>query len=172
MKKRILYFFLPLLVVISMVTNSCKKESKTDLVSSLLTHGAWQLASVMVFNYVGAGVLPTDTLNTNCSLKQVFTFNSNNTCNYTNFACISQTKQGNWALSSDDLYLMSNMSCTDTVKGSNGTATLTDMPFNNAQIVNLGQYSLVIQTGDVSTYYTATTKRVIVQYGFVHPATN
>jgi hypothetical protein len=172
MKKKILYFFLPLLVIMSTVSNSCKKESQTELVSSLLTHGTWQLASVMVLNYLGSTQLPTDTLNTNCSLKQVFQFNSNNTCTYTNFACISQSTQGSWSLTNYDLYLTSNMACTDTVPGTNGLKQVTSKPFNNAQIINLGQYSLVIQTGDISTYYTATTKRVIVQYGFVHPSTN
>jgi hypothetical protein len=123
-----------------------------------------------VFSYVGNNSLPTDTLNTTCTRSQVFTFNSNHTCTYTNFSCIAQSTQGSWALTSDDLFLNSTMKCTDTIPGTNGAQTKTDMPFANAEIINLGQYSLVLQTGDISTYYTSTTKRVIVQYGFVHPS--
>lgn len=52
------------------------------------------------------------------------------------------------------------LTTTDTVKN--------DEPFKNTKIVNLGQYSLVLQTGDINTYYSPTTKRRIVQYGFVH----
>ena len=157
----------------SVVANSCKKESQTELVSSLLTHGTWQLASVIVFNSVGNTSLKTDTLNTTCSLKQVFQFNSNNTCTYTNFACINQpTAQGNWTLLNNGLNLTANMACTDTVKGTNGLSTTTDKPFIYAQIYNLGQYSLVLRTGDITAYITPTTKRVVVQYGFVHPSNN
>jgi len=172
MKKNILYFFLPLLVLMSMVSNSCKKESQTQLVESLLTHGQWQLATVIVYNYIGSSTLPQDTLNTQCSFKQIFQFNSNHTCTYTNYACKSQTTTGGWSLSNGDLFLNSNMKCLDTVRGSGGLKDTTDMPFRNAQIYNLGQYSLVIQTGDIGTYYTPTTKRVIVQFGFVHPSSH
>jgi hypothetical protein len=170
MKKRYLYFFLPLLLVLSFAANSCKKESQTSLVESLLTSGQWQLASVMVFNYVGSTQLKTDTLNTTCTAKQIFQFTANHNCTYSNFACMTQNSSGNWSLSNDDLYLLANMNATDTVTGPNGLQTLTDRPFIYAQILNLGQYSLVLQTGDISTYYTNTTKRHIVQYGFVHPS--
>ncbi len=170
MKKNILYFFLPALIVLSVVANSCKKESQTSLVESLLTSGQWQLSSVMVFNYIGSTQLKTDTENTACSLKQIFQFTGNHNCTYSNFACKTQNSSGNWSLSQDDLYLMANMNAIDTVIGTNGVDTLHDRPFIYAQILNLGQYSLVLQTGDVSTYYTNSTRRRIVQYGFVHPA--
>jgi hypothetical protein len=169
MKKNILYFFLPLLIVMSVAANSCKKESQTQLVESLLTNGQWQLASVMVFNYEGSTQLATDTENTACSLKQVFQFTSNHNCTYSNFACKTQNSSGNWSLTSNDLYLQANMSAIDTVLGTNGADTTIDRPFIYAQIYNLGQYSLVLQTGDISTYYNPTTRRRIVQYGFVHP---
>lgn len=169
MKKRYLYFFLSLLLVVSFVANSCKKESQTQLVESLLTRGQWQLSSVIVFSYIGSNSLKPDTLNS-CNLKQIFQFTDNHNCTYTNYACQQQNCSGNWSLSQDDLYLRANMNAIDTVPGTKGIDTLHDRPFIYAQIVNLGQYSLVLQTGDISTYYTSTTKRIIVQYGFVHPA--
>src|SRR5579875_1847293 len=104
MKNRILYFFLPMLLVLSLVSNSCKKESQKQLIQSLLTQGSWQLASVMVYNYLGNSVLSIDTLNTNCSFTQIFQFNNDNTCTYTNFACLSQpVAKGAWSLTSDQL---------------------------------------------------------------------
>ncbi len=170
MKNKILYFFLPLLVILSMVSNSCKKDSQTQLVESLLTHGQWQLASVMVFNYLGSTQLPTDTLNTTCTIKQVFQFTSDHKCTYSNFACRTQNSSGNWSLTQNDLFLQVNLNAVDTVAGTKGLDTVTTRPFIYCQLYNLGQYSLVIQTGDVSTYYTSTTRRRIVQYGFVHPS--
>lgn len=170
MKKKIIYIFLPLLVLVCIVANSCKKESQTQLVESLLTNGNWQLASVIVHSYIGSSELKPDTMNTQCSLKQTFQFNSDHTCTYTNFACKTQSKTGKWSLSTDDLYLFSDMSCADTVRGTNGARDTTDKPFTYAQLYNLGQYSLVIKTGDISTYATSTTKRIIIEYGFVHPS--
>lgn len=155
-----------------MVSNSCKKESQTELVSSLLTHGTWQLASVIRRNFIGNTEFD-DTLNTTCTLKQLFQFTSNNTCTYTDYACISQpAAQGNWTLLSNGLNLTVNMDCIDTVKGTNGLKTTNAKPFIYTQIYNLGQYSLVLRTGDITTYVTATTKRIILEYGFVHPSAN
>lgn len=170
MKNKILWFFLPMLLVMSVVTNSCKKESQTQLVETWLTHGQWQLASVIVYNYIGASSLPQDTLNTTCSLKQLFTFNTDHTCTYSNYACKTQNTKGNWSLTSDDLFIESDMSCMDTITRNLVLKDTTDMPFKYTKIVNAGQYSLVLQTGDISTYYGTTTKRVIVQFGFVHPS--
>jgi hypothetical protein len=167
-----MYIFLPLLVLMSMVTNSCKKESQTQLVESLLTRGPWQLASVIRHNYVGDTEEKPDTLNTACTSSQLFTFTADHNCTYTNFSCITQSKQGGWSLTSDDLFLNSSMSCTDTATVKGVLDTITRMPFVNAKIQNLGNYSLIIQTGDISAYYTSTTKRIIIQYGFVHPATH
>jgi len=168
MKNKVLFIFLPILIITSIVVNSCKKDSQAQIISTLFTNGTWQLASVLVFNYLGSSQLPTDTLNTTCDTTQNFTFPTTSTCTYSNFACLSQkTSAGTWSLTSDQLFLMSDMKCTDTVRV-NGVLTIgTTMPFAYAKIVNLGQYSLILQTGDIATYFTPTTKRRIVQYGFV-----
>jgi hypothetical protein len=47
----------------------------------------------------------------------------------------------------------------------------TVMPFSTARIDNLGQYSLVMETGDLETYYLPNQKRVIARYGFVRVKT-
>ena len=168
MKKQKKIFFLTILLVTGLLINSCKKSNQST-VQLLLTRSPWQLASVLVYNYLGSSqVGTTDTLNTKCDSTQIFTFNSNNTCTYTNFECIPQKKStGNWTLSTDQLTLISNLQCTDTLKGGN-IDPLPSKPFQNAKIINVGQYSLVLQTGDVNTFYSPTTKRRIMQYGFVH----
>jgi hypothetical protein len=169
MKNKKILFFLTaaVLVIAGLVINSCKKDNQNS-VETLLTRGKWQLASVLVYNFVGSSqVGNTDTLNVNCDSTQIFTFNTNNTCGYTNFECIPQKTSGNWTLSSDQLTLISNMLCADTLIGG-APDPKKAQPFINAKIVNLGQYSFVLQTGDVNSFYTSTTKRRIVQYGFVH----
>jgi len=171
-KKILFSLTVAVLVIAGLVINSCKKDNQNS-VETLLTRGKWQLASVLVYNFVGSSqVGATDTLNTNCDSTQIFTFNTDNTCSYTNFECIPQKKStGNWTLSSDQLTLISNMLCADTLIGGLPDPNLTK-PFINTKIINLGQYSLILQTGDVNTFYTPTTKRRIVQYGFVHQVAN
>lgn len=169
--KKIFLLTVAILAITGLVINSCKKDNQNS-VETLLTRGKWQLASVMVFNFVGSSqVGTTDTLNTNCDSTQIFTFNTNNTCSYTNFECIPQKTTGTWTLSSDQLTLISNMLCTDTLVGGK-IDPAQSKPFQNTKIINLGQYSLVLQTGDVNTFYTSTTRRRIVQYGFVHQVAN
>jgi hypothetical protein len=156
------------LAVINLLNNSCKKDAQTSI-QGLFTKGTWQLASVMRFHYLGSSQLATDTLNTTCDTTQLFTFNKDNTCSYTNFDCVTQsTAKGNWSVSSDQLFLMASMTCQDTVAGG-GPGT--SKPFAYAQIINLGNYSMILQTGDIATYYTATTKRTITQYGFIRQQT-
>ena len=171
MKNKKTLFFLTIVVLTAtgLFINSCKKDNQ-NTVEVLLTRGKWQLASVMVYNFLGSSqVGTTDTLNTNCDSTQIFSFNTNNTCTYTNFECIPQKSSGNWTLSSDQLTLISNITAIDTATDGTGKIEpLPGKPFQNAKIVNLGQYSLVLQTGDINTFVTATTKRRIVQYGFVH----
>lgn len=149
-----------------MVINSCKKMNQNPI-QALFTGGTWQLASVMAFNYVGPSQISTDTLNTTCLLTQNFTFNTNNTCTYTNFDCIMQTPQAaQWSLTPNELFLQTNIVCKDT------TAAGSSMPFSYAQILNLGQYSLVLQTGDIQPNYSLTQHRRIIQYGFVRQKVN
>jgi hypothetical protein len=170
-KKILFSLTVAILAIAGLVINSCKKDNQNS-VETLLTRGKWQLASVMVYNFVGSSqVGTTDTLNTNCDSTQIFTFNTNNTCGYTNFECIPQKSTGSWTLSSDQLTLISNMTCIDTLIGGK-VDPLPSKPFQNTKIINLGQYSLVLETGDINTFYTSTTKRRIVQYGFVHQIAN
>ena len=160
MKKILLLGVFAFALLIGFLVNSCKKS--TDYLPTLLTNGKWQLASVMVFNYVGPTLESVDTLNTNCNLTQVFQFNTNNTCSYTNFDCLAGTSgSGTWSFSTDHLYLHTTVVCKDT------TAAGSSIPFQSARIINLGQFSLVLQTGYLQTYYSPTQVRQITQYGFV-----
>ena len=143
---------------------SCKKSSQ-DYIQTLLTDQQWQLASVQVFHFVGSSQLPTDTLNTTCNLVQTFKFNTDKTCTYTNFDCITQTASGHWALAQNELFLATDIKTTDTTTTDNG------VPFKNAQIINLGQYSMILKTGDLETFYSPTQVRTITQYGFIRVKT-
>jgi len=162
MKKSRYIFSLLGLIGISLLVNSCKKDTQ-GTVESLMARGTWQLASVLRINYIGSTNVSTDTLNTKCMLSQTFAFNADNTCTFTNFSCIGQTSKGVWQLSDDKLTLQSTLSCTDTL----GTATVTAQPFLTARIINLGQYSMILETGDLSSYYLSTDKRHIKRYGFI-----
>src|SRR5471030_308608 len=148
-------------LMIALAVNSCKKTTQSPI-AALFTGGRWQLASVMAFNYTGNTLTSADTLNNNCTLNQFFTFNTNFTCTYTNFDCISQTPtSATWSLSANQLFLYANVVCKDT------TAAGSSVPFVNAQIINLGQFSLVLETGDIQPNYSLTKQRRIVQYGFI-----
>jgi hypothetical protein len=150
------------LLLAGMLANSCKKDAQAT-VESLLSRGTWQLASITVDNYVGSSKISTDTLNTLCLFNQSFTFNTDFSCNYKYFACFDQNVNGTWKLSDDKLTLQSNITCKDTLN----KVTITSKPFANARILNLGQYSLVMETGDLSSYYLSTDKRHIKRYGFI-----
>ncbi len=150
-----------LILITGLVINSCKKNTVSPI-SSLFT-GKWQLASVIVTYYTGNTMDSTVTLNTSCLLSQVFTFNANNTCTYTNFDCLTQpTASGHWSLTQNQVYLQANVVCKDT------TAAGSSMPFSNAQIYNLGQFSLVLNTGDIQPNYSLTKHRKVIQYGFIN----
>jgi hypothetical protein len=160
MKNKIPLLFVLGLVLINLLSNSCKKDNQSSI-QSLLTNGTWQLASVYQIYFVGDTVKHEDTLNTLCDTTQLFTFKSDNTCTYTNFDCLKQpVSSGHWSLSSDQLYLSSDMICKDT------TATGSSKPFITAQIFNLGQFSLILRAGDVQNY-TQSTKRKVIRYGFI-----
>lgn len=164
MKNKLPLLFILGLVTINLLSNSCKKENSSNI-PHLLTTGVWQLASIQVYNYVGnAQTGDPDTLNTDCDKTQFFTFKTDNTCSYTNFDCLDQTSTGTWTLTENKLYFNSDMVCTDTIAGG-GTGKVT--PFKNTQIYNLGNYSMVLQTGDVEPNYSPTKRRQIVRYGFV-----
>jgi len=149
---------------IALVINSCKKSSQSPI-QALFTGGQWQLSSVQVTYYTGNSQDSIVTISTPCI--QDFTFSANNTCTYSNFDCITQTSPvAQWSLTGNQLYLQTNMVCKDT------TTAGSSMPFSNAQIFNLGQFSLVLQTGDIQPNYSLTAKRKIIQWGFVREKLN
>jgi hypothetical protein len=164
MKKKFPLLFILALVVVGALVNSCKKDKNSNI-PALLASGVWQLASIQIYHYTGnTQVGNPDTLNTDCDKNQYFTFKSDNTCSYTNFDCIEQTSTGTWTLTENRLYFSSDMVAKDTVAG--GTMS-TEKPFDYTQIETLGNYSLVLQTGDVEPNYSATKARTVVRYGFI-----
>src|ERR1700744_5477873 len=95
-------------LLITLLYNSCKKETQNPI-QALFSNGVWQLASVQAFHYTGNTLDSTEVLDTACNLIQVFTFNKDNTCVYTNFDCITQTSaSASWSLSPNKLFLMAN----------------------------------------------------------------
>ena len=166
MRKKLLLFGLIVGLLIAFTTNfSCKKNDQNYL-NTLLTTGHWQFASLVVTQFHGDTTISTDTLFSDCSLAQNFTFNPNGTCTYTDFSCVQQSATGHWSFSKDYLYLMSDMACQDTIP-SDTTVNGSYVPFKNAKIVNLGQYSLVLKTGDLQQFYAPNQKRTINVFGFV-----
>lgn len=164
MKNKIPLLFIVGLILINLLSNSCKKDTQ-GTIASLFTNGNWQLASVTVTTT--NNMLQKDTtLNTTCGLTQILIFKPDNTCTYTNFDCIPQNVSGQWSLSTDNLTLNSDMLFKDT------TAVGTSTPFKNAQVFNAGQYSLVLQTGDYNVIPTTTNKTKVVRYGFIRQKTS
>ena len=164
MKKAPFTFILSLLVL-SFFCNGCKKQTQSSI-QSLFSKGNWELATVVVTVSVGTNRISEDTLNTTCNKKQIFSFKDDRTCTYTNFHCKDQpVAVGNWALSPDQLYLKSDIVCQDTFKLANGS-TGSSKPFENAKIDVLGQYSMVLITGDIQNY-SATQRRTVRRFGFV-----
>jgi hypothetical protein len=162
MRKKVLLFGLIFGVLIAFTTNFACKKNNQNYLNTLLTDGHWQFASLVVTKFHGDTTISTDTLYGTCNLTQNFTFNTNGTCSYTNFSCIQQSATGHWLLSSNYQFLMSDVSCQDTT-----STTGTSIPFQNAQIINLGQYSLVLKTGDLEQYYAPGQRRTVNVYGFV-----
>lgn len=159
MMKNVPFIFILCLLVLSVLCNSCKKATQSSI-ASLFSKGNWELATVIVTVSVGTNRESEDTLNTTCDKKQIFAFKDDHTCTYTNFHCKDQpTASGSWSLSQDQLYLKSDIVCQDTLSG-------TSKPFENAQIETLGQYAMVLVTGDIQNY-SATQRRTVRRYGFV-----
>lgn len=147
--------------MINLLSNSCKKEQRNTLPVLLTTGGAWQLASVQYTILVGDTVKLDTALNIDCDKTQIFSFTADNNCTYTNFNCKAQpTARGRWQLSQNRLFLNSTIVCQDT------TAAGSSKPFENAQLVNLGQYSMVLRTGDLINYNNGA-RRKVIRYGFV-----
>lgn len=163
MKNKAPLLFILGLVAINLLSNSCKKDNDSNI-PHLLTSGVWQLASIQVYHFIGGSQIgDPDTLNTECTNTQFFTFKTDNTCTYTNFDCLPQTSNGKWALTQNRLFFSSDMVCKDTATVDSGST----QPFINTQINSLGTYSLVLQTGDIQANYSSTKRRTIIRYGFI-----
>jgi len=160
MKRR--YLLLLSIILTAFAINSCKKTGQ-NAIATLFTGGTWKLASVETKKYTGNQQLSDTTINDTCS--QFFTFKTDNTCNYNNFNCIDQSASGTWTISKNQLYLYADITLKDASVA--GTAK----PFINAQIQTLGQYSMVLNTGDIAPNYSLTQPRTIVVYGFVRQTT-
>lgn len=157
MKKR--FLLLLTVIIVGLIINSCKKTGQSPI-QSLFTGGTWQLASIQTIKYIGNQQTSDTTINDTCG--QYFTFNADKTCTYTNFECITQPiAKGTWTLTANQLFLNADMVCQDTSKAKSSK------PFINAQIQNLGLYSLVLYTGDIAQNYSLTKPRTIIQYGFI-----
>lgn len=158
MKNRTAFLLVPGFMA-CMFFYSCKKTGQTSI-HALFSGGRWQLASVTAIYYTGNSEDSTKVLTDSCSTSQYFTFSAN-TCTYINFDCIPQSPSGSWSLSPNQLFLYAQVVCKDT------SAMHSSAPFSNAQIINLGQYSMVLHTGDVQPNYSLTKKRRILEYGFI-----
>jgi hypothetical protein len=120
------------------------------------------LASVQTQYFTGNQQDSVVTDSSTCITSQYFTFNTDNTCTYVNFDCLTQTTAAApWSLTANQLFLQANVICKDTTK------TGSSSPFAYAQIFNLGVYSMVLYTGDIQPNYSLTAKRKIVVYGFI-----
>jgi hypothetical protein len=159
MRKKIPVFIVLSLVLIGVLSNSCKKDNQ-GTITTILTAGNWQLSNILVTTTTNL-VTVTDTINATCGLTQLLTFNTGNTCTYTNYDCQTQTVSGHWSLSADQLTLSSDMTFKFT------TLSLSANPFANAQVFNAGQYSLVLQTGNYNVIPTTTNSVTVVRYGFI-----
>ncbi len=154
------------LMLSSWLVSSCNKGDETSSVDIFLTSGLWRLASVRVQTLHGDTTIRRDTLNTTCRFNQTFTFDRNGQCTYEYFSCIDQVTKGNWQLiRTDSVILRSGMVSKDTSKLG------TTMPFRKAQVVNLGQNSLVLEvvlTDTLRRLPVVVLRRRITRYGFIH----
>ncbi|WP_214071464.1 DUF5004 domain-containing protein [Mucilaginibacter sp. dw_454] len=162
MKNKFAYVIIPAAILIGFFVNSCKKTLDSDI-PDLLVSGQWNLSSVTVMVTHGDTSLLDTTYAINCD--QVFTFNADKTCTYTNFDCPAQStiSKGDWELTGNRLILASNIVVQDTTLGST-------KPFLYSTISSLGRYSMVLLTGDVINYNNSAIRRV-VRYGFVRQNT-
>jgi hypothetical protein len=150
--------------------SSCNKGDEEQTISSFLTDrgGLWRLASLRVETLHGDTSKRRDTLNTSCLIgqdpsNQEFTFSTDGTCTYKNFSCVEQKPKGNWELTTtDSVIFRSNIVC----KNATGTST----PFAKAQVLNLGDNSLVLQVVETDTLLRrplVVLRRRISNYGFI-----
>jgi hypothetical protein len=158
MNNKKIFLLLAGLLTVCFFFNSCKKEKQSSI-PGLFTYGVWRLGSIQEAKYLGGEQTDLDTLNV--KTIQTFKFNSDQTCSYTNFDDKTGTVSGTWSLSDTQLYMFANMTFPYI------TTAKTNQPFINCRIVTLGEFSMVIQTGDIQNYYNPTDVRTIRTYGFV-----
>lgn len=149
------------------IISSCNKGDEASAIDSFLLDrdGKWQLASLRIETLHGDTSVRRDTLNTSCKFTQTFTFKADGTCQYDYYSCLDQKTTGSWQLiSGDSVVLRAPMIVKDTT--AKGTAT----PFRNAQVLNLGQNSLILQVVATDTLYRVplVLRRRITRYGFIH----
>ena len=172
MKNKYILSILCVLLAVSFMVNSCKKDNQLSLVKTFFNDSKWQLATVERKDKLN-GLVVSDTTYAPCDLNQYFTFSSNNTCTYTNYHCISQAQSGTWALTNFGLYLTSNIALQDTISAD--SCCKVTHPFQYVEISTVGNYSLILRTGDIGSFATTNLKATIYLYGFVRvtpPPTN
>lgn len=146
-----------LLLIAGLAVNSCKKNDQSSI-TGFLTQRPWKLALKQRFAYLNNVLVRTDTLQSSCALTQTLTFNTGNTYTYQNYACATGTVTAPWSITADYLYL--NLNSVIAVNSAKAQ--------NVARIINLGQYSLVFDAGDINTIHKTTDSVIIFRYGFIH----
>lgn len=150
------------------LVSSCTKsnDDASASITAFLTGGrVWRLASMQVYHYNGDTLKRTDTLNTKCTLNQTFYFETDGSCTYTNYSCISQSKGGKWTMTTQDTLQLKADVLLDT------SSTGSYRPFANTAILNLGQNSLILQSTQTDTLFTTprvVLRRKITRFGFIH----
>lgn len=146
-----------LVLLCAFAVNSCKKDNQTSL-TTFLTRQPWKLALKQRFAYVNSVLVKTDTVQSSCSLTQTLNFKTDNSYTYQNYACANNTISAKWSFTADYLYLnLNSVIAVNTTKAQ-----------NVARIINLGQYSLVFDAGDINTVHLPTDSVIVFRYGFIH----
>ncbi|MVN21516.1 hypothetical protein [Mucilaginibacter arboris] len=149
-----------ILLIAVFAVNSCKKDEQSSI-SDFLTRSTWNLALLQRFKYVNEALVKTDTIQAGCTLNQTLLFNADNTYNFNNYSCKTGLLSSTWSFTPDMLYLNLNSVISQT------SPTFSSKQ-NVARIINLGQYSLSFDAGDVNIVHKPTDTVVIYRYGFIH----
>ncbi|RYE29999.1 MAG: hypothetical protein EOP42_13120 [Sphingobacteriaceae bacterium] len=149
--------FLTVLLLACFTFSACKKNDRASL-TDFLTQKPWKLALKQRLAYLNNALVKTDTLESNCQLSQTLTFNNNGNYTYQNYACANRNVSAGWSFTPDYLYL--NLNSIISINS--------DKAQNVARIINLGQYSLVFDTGDINLTRKATDSVIVFRYGFIH----
>lgn len=157
MMKKLYFLFLLAMLFTCLTINSCKKSDQTSI-TDFLTQRPWKLALKQRLAYVNNSLVKTDTLESTCKLSQTLTFNTNKNYTYQNFACTNGTVSAPWSITPDYLYL--NLNSVISINSAKAQ--------NVARIINLGQYSLVFDAGDINIIHKPTDSVIVFRYGFIH----